>query len=84
MQRTEYVFKLIGVLAIILLLLWLIEISPDIFRAFVGNVNTPDEGLNLTSYFLWRSRVIDTIVQGIVILAGLLGVLIYVLRGDRE
>ncbi len=84
MPLTETIYRIIGLIAVILLIVWLVEISPEIFKTFLGNVNTPDQGLNLTSYFLWRSRVIDTVVQGIVVLAGLLGVLIYVLRGERE
>ena len=84
MKRIEYLYKIVGTLAVIFLVLWLLEISPEMFRLVIGNIYSPKASVNFTSYFLWKARFIDTLVQGIVILAGLFGVLIYVLRGEKR
>jgi len=84
MQKTDLFIRIVGVLAGVTLLLWLLEFDVDSFRLFVVNVLLPERALEAATVFLWRERFIDTIVQGVVVVAGLLGVLTYVLWGDRE
>lgn len=76
--------KIVGVIAIILLILWFVEINPDLFRIFTPIAATPMETLQKTTIFLWSYRIVDTVTQGIIILTGLMGVLAYVLWGDEE
>ncbi len=84
MQKTDVLVRLVGLLAGVVLLLWLLEFNIDAFRLFVINIYSPEKALETATLFLWRERFIDTVVQGMVVVAGLLGVLAYVLWGDRE
>jgi len=84
MQGIDTLVKAVGVVAGAILILWFIEIPVDVFGGIVGVSVDPGAAVQEATLYLWRERLIDTIVQGIVIVAGLLGVLAYVLWGDRE
>ncbi len=84
MQRIDPVVKAVGILAGIILVLWFLEIPVDVFGGLVTISVDPGAAVQEATLYLWRERLIDTIVQGVVIVAGLLGVLAYVLWGDRE
>ncbi len=84
MSLTDELPKYIGLAALILLLLWFLEIDPTVFKEIILPRVEGYLFIEGATRFLWGPRFIDTLAQGIVVLAGLLGVLAYVLWGDRE
>jgi len=76
--------KYIGLAAIVVLLIYFLRIDPSIFKEVLLPQVEGYRFIEGATRFLWGPRFIDTLAQGIIVLAGLLGVLIYVLWGERE
>ncbi len=84
MSLTEELPRYIGIAFLVILVLWFIEISPTVFKEILLPRVEGYQFIEGATRFLWGPRFIDTLAQGIVVLAGLIGVLAYVLWGDKE
>lgn len=84
MNLTDELPRYIGLAAIIIIVLWFLEIDPTLFREIVLPRVEGYLFIEGATRFLWGPRFIDTLAQAIIILAGLIGVLTYVLWGEGE
>jgi len=84
MSLTEELPKYIGLIGLAILILWFLEIDPAVFKEILLPRVEGFQFIEGATRFLWGPRFIDTLAQGIVVLAGLIGVLAYVLWGDRD
>lgn len=61
-----------------------ISINPDLLHRVLGPLSPSSIIINYETLLIWRERVLDTLFQVIALVASLLGVLAFLLRGEKK
>jgi len=80
----DIISKISGVLLIVSIIGIVLLIKPSILTRFLDGLYPVNKILNYETIYLWRERLFDTIFQGIAVLVGLIGVLVYVIWGEKR
>jgi len=80
----DIISKISGILLIVFIIGIVLSIKPGILTRFLDGLYPLNKILNYEAIYLWRERLFDTIFQGIAILVGLMGVLVYVIWGEKR
>ncbi len=83
-RLVDYFSYLSFIIIAIVLFIVVISINPSLLQRALGPLSPPSLVINYETILIWRERVLDTMFQVIALAASLLGVLAFILRGERK
>lgn len=84
MKKIISVFSYVmAILAGISILYIIFNLDFSIFTRSIGPLVSGDLVMDLETLYMWRERVIDTVLQTLVLASALLGVLALLIKGGR-
>jgi hypothetical protein len=84
LRHVDLVSYFAAILGGIIIIIIVLGIDPVNLQNALGPLVPPDMVMDYETLFIWRERVIDTLAQVLVLAAALMGVLAFLLRGERH